>query len=72
LTFIQGAASAFHFFQDIGGPRGPDEWFRTFVVAVDVSADGHDEFFQVAKYATPEPILSQVAKEAPQNATANT
>ena len=24
----------------------------------------HDEFFQIAEYATPEPILSQVAKEA--------
>jgi hypothetical protein len=38
--------------------------FRTFVVAVDVGADGQDEFFQVAEYATPEPILSRVAKKA--------
>src|SRR5208282_6593824 len=53
----------FHFFQDVGGARGPDEGFRTFVVAVDVGADGHDEIFQVAKYATPEPVLSQVAEE---------
>ena len=33
-------------------------------MAVDVGADGHDEFFQVAEYAAPEPILSQVTKEA--------
>ncbi len=33
-------------------------------MAVAVGADGHDEFFQVAEYATPEPVLSQVAKEA--------
>ena len=32
-------------------------------MAVDVSADGHDEFLQVAEDATAEPILSQVAKE---------
>src|ERR1017187_4585220 len=63
-TFIQGAASAFHLFQDVGGARGSNEWVRTLVVAVYVGADGHDEFFQVAEYATPEPILSQVAKEA--------
>ena len=33
-------------------------------MAVDIGADGHDEFFQVAEDAAPEPILSQVAKEA--------
>ena len=64
MTFIQSASSAFYFFQDVGGSRGPDEWFRAFVVAVDVGADGHDEFFQIAEDATPKPILSQVAKEA--------
>src|SRR5271165_2216619 len=63
LTFIEGAASAFHFFQDVGGSRGPDERFRALVMAVDVSADGHDEFFQIVEDATAEPILSQVAKE---------
>jgi hypothetical protein len=61
LTFIEGAPSAFHFFQDVGGPRGPDERFRTLVVTVDVSADGHDEFFQVTEDAPAKPILSQVA-----------
>jgi hypothetical protein len=60
---IQGASSAVHFFQDVGGSRGPDEGSRAFVMTVDVSADGHDEFFQFTEYATPEPILSQVAKE---------
>jgi len=33
-------------------------------VTVDVSADGHDEFFQVAENASAKPILSEVAKEA--------
>ena len=62
-TFIQGAPSGFHFFQDVGGSRGPDEWFRAFFMTVDVGADGHDEFFQIAEDASPEPIVSAVAKE---------
>jgi len=33
-------------------------------VAVDVGADGHDEFFQVAENPAAEPILSEVTKEA--------
>ena len=64
LTFIEGAAGAFHFFQDVAGSGGPDERFWTFVVTVDVGANGYDEFFQVAEDAAPEPILSEVAKEA--------
>jgi hypothetical protein len=36
LTFIQGVARAFHFFQDIGGAGGTDEGFGAFIVAVDV------------------------------------
>ena len=32
-------------------------------MAVDVGADGHDEFFQIAEDAAPEPIVSEVAKE---------
>jgi hypothetical protein len=63
LTFIQGASSGFHFFQDVGGSRGPDERFRAFVMTVDVGADGDGEFFQIAKDAAPEPIVSEVAKE---------
>ena len=35
-----------------------------FVVSVDVGADGHDEFFQIAEDAATKPILGQVAKEA--------
>jgi hypothetical protein len=63
LALIQGASSAFHFFQDVGGSRGPDEWFRAFVMTVDVGADSHDEFFQIAEDAAPEPIVSEVAKK---------
>jgi len=31
---------------------------------VDVGAESHDEFLQIAEDAAPKPILSQVAKEA--------
>jgi len=37
---------------------GPDERLGTFVVTVDVGADGRDEFFQIAEDAAAEPILS--------------
>src|SRR6266536_6522852 len=43
--------------------HSPDEWFRALVMTVDVGADGHDEFFQIAEDAAPEPIVSEVAKE---------
>ena len=63
FTFIEGAASAFHFLQDVGALRSPDKRFRACVVTVGVGTDGHDEFFQIADNATPEAI-SQIAKEA--------
>ena len=56
-------ASAFHLIQDIGGSGGPDERFGTLVVAVDVGADGQDEFFQIAEDSAPQAILGQVAKK---------
>ncbi len=31
---------------------------------VDIVSDGHDEFFYIAEDAAPEPVLSQIAKEA--------
>jgi len=65
VTFIEGAASAFHFFQDVGGSRGPDERFWTFVVAIDVGADGHDEFFQIAEDAAAEPVLRDRERNVP-------
>jgi len=55
--------SAFDLFQDVASSGSPDEWFGTFVVAVDVGADGHDEFFEVAENRTAEPILGEVTKE---------
>jgi hypothetical protein len=63
LTVIKGAAGAFHFFQDVVGSGGPDEWFRAFVVTVDVGADGHDEFLEIAKDAAAQTILGEVTKE---------
>ncbi len=64
LTFIESAAGAAHFFHDVSRAGSPDERFWAFVMAVDIGADGYDEFFQVAEYAAPEPALSEVAKEA--------
>jgi len=69
LPFIQGAAGALHFFQDVASSGGPDERFRALVVMVDVGADGRDEFFQVAENPAAEPILREVAKEALPQAT---
>ena len=61
---MQGAVSAGYFFEDVGGAGGPDEGFGVFVMAVDVSSDGQDEFFEVAKDAAPQPVLREIAKEA--------
>jgi hypothetical protein len=58
LTFIEWRRARFSFLQDIGGSGGPDERLGTFVVTVDVDADGQDEFFQIAEDAAAEPILS--------------
>ena len=33
-------------------------------MTVDVASDGHDELFQIAEDAAPQPIGSEVAKEA--------
>ena len=64
MTFIEGVASRFYFFEDVGGSRGPDERFRAFVMAVDVGADGDDEFFQTAEKTAPDPILRQVGERS--------
>jgi hypothetical protein len=45
MTFIQRAAGTLNLFQDIGSAGRPDEGFRAFIVAVDVTADCQDEFF---------------------------
>jgi hypothetical protein len=52
VTFIQGAAGALHFFEDVASSGGPNERFRTLVVTVDEGADGHDELFEVAENPT--------------------
>ena len=64
MTFIQRAASSLDLLQDIGGAGRPDEGFGIFVVTVDVIADRHDEFFEIAKYTAPQSVLSEVAEEA--------
>jgi hypothetical protein len=63
LTFIQGAASAFHFFQDIGGSGGPDERFGALIVSIDVGADGHDKCFQITEDTATQAVIGQVAKD---------
>ena len=54
----------FDLLQDIGGTGGPDKGFGTFVVTVDISADSHDQLFQIAKDAAPQPVLGEIAEEA--------
>src|SRR5215831_284736 len=61
---MERPAGAFDLFQDVGSAGRPDEGFGIFVVAVDVTADGPDEFFEIAKYAAPQSVLSEVAEEA--------
>ena len=56
--------SARHFFEDVGGAGGPDEGLGIFVVAIDVSSNGQNEFFEIAKHAAPQPVLREIAKEA--------
>ena len=57
-------ASTFDFFQDISGAGGPDERLGALVVVIDVISDCGDEFFDIAKDAAAQPVLSQIAKEA--------
>ena len=51
LPIMQGRAGTFHLFQDVGGLGGPDERLGTFIVMVDVFADGSDEFLDIAEDA---------------------
>src|SRR5512141_2560837 len=61
---MQGAAGAFDFLQNVGSAGRPDEGFGLVVVAVDVTADRHDQFFQITKYTAPQSVLREVAEEA--------
>jgi hypothetical protein len=62
-TCIQGSAGVFDLLQDIGGTGGPDEGFGALVVTVDISADSHDQLFQIAKDAEPRAVLREIAEE---------
>src|SRR5579883_3513217 len=62
--FMQRPAGAFDLLQDVRSAGRPDEGFGIFVVAVDVTADRQDELFEIAKYAAPHSVLSEVAEEA--------
>lgn len=61
---MERMASAFDFFQNVGGSGGPDEGFGIFVVTVDITADRHDQFFQIAKHTATQSVLGEVAEEA--------
>ncbi len=61
---MQRPAGSFDLLQVVGSACCPDEGFGIFVVAVDVTADRHDEFFEIAQYAAPQSVLSEVAEEA--------
>ena len=58
---MQRPASAFDLLQDVGSAGRPDEGFGVVVMAIDVIADGHDQFFEIAKHATAQAVLSEIA-----------
>ena len=64
MTFMKGAVGAGNFSEDVGGFGGPDEGLGIFVVAVDVSSNGQNEFFEIMEDAAPQPVLREIAKEA--------
>lgn len=48
---MERTARALNLFEDVGGACRPDEWLGVVVVAIDIIADGHDQFFEIAKHA---------------------
>ena len=60
----QSLSGSLHFFEDIGGGCGPDEWFGAFVVMIEVVLNRGDQFDHIAKDSTPETVRGKVAKEA--------
>ena len=64
LTFYPGCGGPLDLCQDVGGAGGPDEGLGIFVVTVDIVPDRQDELLQIAKHATAQPVLSEVAEEA--------
>ena len=61
---MESAASTFDLLQDVSGAGGPDERLGALVVVIDVVSERGDEFFDIAKDATAQPVLSQIPKEA--------
>ena len=55
---MQHSACAFDLLQDVGSAGRPDEAFGMFVVAIDVTADCQEQFFEIAKYTAPQSVLS--------------
>ena len=50
--------------EDISGLGRPDEGFGMFVLAIDVTADCQEQFFEIAKYTAPQSVLSEIAEES--------
>ena len=63
MSVIKRFACALDLLQDVGGFGRPDEWFRGFVVMVDVVSDGCDQFLHVAEDAAADPLLGQITEE---------
>lgn len=61
---MQHSACAFDLLQDVGSAGRPDEGFGMFVVAIDVTADCQEQFFDIAKYTAPQSVLSEIAEES--------
>src|SRR5437016_4108466 len=57
---MESAASTFDLLQDISGAGGPDERLGALVVVIDVVSDRGDEFFDIAKDAAAQPVLSPI------------
>jgi hypothetical protein len=51
-------------FSRMSAAFAPDEGLRVVVVLVDVVADGHNQFLDIAEYAAAEPLLGEIAEEA--------
>ena len=61
---MESAASALHFFQDVGGGGGPDKGLGMGVVGGAMSLDGGNEFGDAMKDSSAQAAFGQIAEEA--------
>ena len=56
---MKGRVGTLHLFQDVGVFGGPDERLGSFIVMVDMFADGFDEILDVAEDAAAQLVLGR-------------